>query len=271
MKMDSTATEPRTKRINNPSDSGIEASTNEAGNSELVPDVNVTSNSAREENSYSVVSSLWHRKVREMEEKMLSMENQLKQKDTHIQTLERENRDLKQHLAGSQKVMSDLAKVHDEQAIAKARALLSPKFTINQINLLLGTKARVRWTSEELAQGLSLRYFGAPGHEFVTKTLQYPLPKLSCLQKYTSRMDMRQGFLEDVLNMLKAKSNCMSEKDRACVLLYDEMSCKEIYEYDKKHDDVLGPHSKMQVIFYPFTSISHMLLYRNKLFQYDVR
>lgn len=198
-----------------------------------------------ESKTFDLISSLWHSKVQMMQVEMEQYKDETKSKDGYITMLEEENRKLKVKLTEQQRVMSDLSVVHNEQVISKARELLSPKFSNNQINLMMGLRARVNWTSDELAQGLSLRYFGVQGHNFVTKTLQYPLPKLSCLQKYVSRMDMRQGFLEEVLTMLKVKSSNMSE--RVCVLLYDEMSCSEILEYDRKHDDVLGPHTKVQV------------------------
>lgn len=248
------STEPRIDTGEDTNDSGIATADQEMiEKSGLTTEPSVSSGStiaksaAVCEKSFDVVSLAWQQKVREMETKMNAMEQQLERKDCDIKTLVAENRNLKQALAKNQETMADLSKVHDNHVIVKARKLLSSKFTKNQADLMLGVKSRVRWTNEELAQGFSLRYFGAPGHDFVTKTLQYPLPKLTCLKKHASRMDMRQGFLEDVLSMLKAKSVTMSEQEKVCVLIYDEMSCSEIYEYDKKHDDVLGPHSKMQV------------------------
>lgn len=136
----------------------------------------------------------------------------------------------------------------DDKLIAeKAREMLKPVFTQNQLDKLTGQKRRVNWTNQELSTGYTLRYFSAAGYDYLTKELKYPLPRPSCLREYASKMDMRQGFLYDSLAMLKIAAPNLTERDRASVMLYDEMSTRELYEYDRKHDDVLEPHKKAQV------------------------
>lgn len=40
----------------------------------------------------------------------------------------------------------------------------------------------------------------------------------------------------------------MQPKDKYVVLQYDEVKIKRCYEYDKQNNQVLGPHSQMQVV-----------------------
>ena len=188
------------------------------------------------------------KKTSDLELRIKELEQQLQERDIAISVLQDQNEQQKKRVADLEKLSRDLTDVRETHIIEKSRELLSSKLTRNQSDLLLGVKKRVNWSNEELSRGFTLRFFGLPGYDYLTKNLGMPFPRSSCLRQYASRMDMRQGFLNEVLQMLKAKSQSMSEFERVCVLLYDEMSVSEVYEYDRKHDDVLGPHTKVQVI-----------------------
>lgn len=187
------------------------------------------------------------KKTADLELRIKELEQQLQERDIAISVLQDQNEQQKKRVADLEKLSRDLTDVRETHIIEKSRELLSSKLTRNQSDLLLGVKKRVNWSNEELSRGFTLRFFGLPGYDYLTKNLGMPFPRSSCLRQYASRMDMRQGFLNEVLQMLKAKSQSMSEFERVCVLLYDEMSVSEVYEYDRKHDDVLGPHTKVQV------------------------
>ena len=47
---------------------------------------------------------------------------------------------------------------------------------------------------------------------------------------------------------MKVKSSSISEKDRACILAYDEMSLEKEFFYDKTPDILSEPKSKVQVV-----------------------
>lgn len=75
------------------------------------------------------------------------------------------------------------------------------------------------------------------------------VPQRRCLRDYAARIDMRQEFLEEIFLMMKVQAPTMTPWERVAILLYDEFSSREMYEYDRKHDDVLGPHKKAQVYY----------------------
>ncbi|KAJ4425499.1 hypothetical protein ANN_27693 [Periplaneta americana] len=83
-----------------------------------------------------------------------------------------------------------------------------------------------------------------------TKKLHYPLPSISSLQRWAATLTMRQGILPNVpvLKLMKMMGQTMTDFEKATVLCYDEMKVDSLYEYDQKHDEVLGPHSYIQVI-----------------------
>lgn len=49
-------------------------------------------------------------------------------------------------------------------------------FTTNQIKLISGKQTRVRWTSEELSQGFTLRFLNQKCYQHMRIELHYPLP-----------------------------------------------------------------------------------------------
>lgn len=59
---------------------------------------------------------------------------------------------------------------------------------------------------------------------------------------------MRQGVLQDVLRVMQVIGLTMTDLERTTVLAFDEIKVFSLYEYDKQHDEILGPHKYMQVV-----------------------
>ncbi|XP_067129670.1 uncharacterized protein [Centruroides vittatus] len=87
--------------------------------------------------------------------------------------------------------------------------LLTQVFTKSQISLLSKKKKRVNWNTEDMSIALTLRYYSKKCYLYLKNKLHYPLPCVSSLKKWASRVNLRQGILKDVLLMLKlAGENC---------------------------------------------------------------
>lgn len=71
---------------------------------------------------------------------------------------------------------------------------------------------------------------------------------ISTLQSWASKIEMRQGILQGVFKILEVSANTMTTTEKLVVLLFDEVKVCELYEYDKKYDEIVGPHSQMQVV-----------------------
>lgn len=196
---------------------------------------------------YDVPELSLNNRILVLEQEIENLNRALLEKDSQIETLRKQNADQQEQMCYTKKQLVVLQQVNDQQVRKVASAKLQSRFTPNQMNLILDIKRKVKWTSEELSQGFTLRYFSLPGYIYLTNELRSPFPKASTLKHYAGMMDMRPGFLDAVLTILKGKSKTMSELERCCVLLYDEMSCRDVLEYDRKHDQVIGPHSKIQV------------------------
>ena len=61
-------------------------------------------------------------------------------------------------------------------------------------------------------------------------------------------MNLKQGILDDVINLLKNITIDLSECHRECVLSLDEMKVNRILEYDPASDEILGPHNYLKVV-----------------------
>lgn len=78
--------------------------------------------------------------------------------------------------------------------------------------------------------------------------LNYPLPAISSLQRWASKIELRHGLAPDILKMLDIMGKDKPDKERAVIILFDEMKVEKIYEYDPKNDEVIGPFNYLQVV-----------------------
>lgn len=59
---------------------------------------------------------------------------------------------------------------------------------------------------------------------------------------------MRNGVHEDVLNIMKLNGDGLQDYEKLTVLMFDEVKISTTMEYDVLRDEVVGPHSQMQVV-----------------------
>ncbi|KAB0804485.1 hypothetical protein PPYR_01455 [Photinus pyralis] len=118
----------------------------------------------------------------------------------------------------------------------------------SQLDLVLGKKKKIVWRSDDISKAFAIRYFSKRCYTYLRETLKYPLPGISSLQRWASRLDLRQGLLMNVLKFLEIGGNNLTEFEKVCIIQFDEVKVNSVYEYDRKADEVLGPHSQMQVV-----------------------
>lgn len=130
----------------------------------------------------------------------------------------------------------------------KLHEILRKILSENQIKLLLGKRKKVIWNEEEMAVAFTLRYYSKKSYIYLREKLNYPLPGLSSLRRWASKINMRHGMLKDVLKFMKLAEEAMSDFEKCVVLQFDEVKVKSIVEYDKGLDEIVGPHMQMQVV-----------------------
>lgn len=133
-------------------------------------------------------------------------------------------------------------------SIDKISELMFPILTRRQIEIIMTKKKKVVWRNEDVCRALTLRYLGKRPYMFLRDQWKMPLPAISTLQRWASKLDLRSGLLKQVIDIMKTASTKMEAKDRFVVIQFDEVKVKSCYEYDKKDDKVLGRHSQLQVV-----------------------
>ncbi|XP_071630365.1 uncharacterized protein [Temnothorax longispinosus] len=80
-------------------------------------------------------------------------------------------------------------------------------FTPKQIDVLMSNerKKRVKWGLKDISAAIMLRSLSPKAYRFL-KENHYPLPGLSTLRNWASRMELKEGILSDVVFLMKKKA-----------------------------------------------------------------
>lgn len=117
----------------------------------------------------------------------------------------------------------------------------------NQMKLMTQDAKKVRWTSEDLSKAFAIRYTGIQPYK-VMKLFGYPLPDISTLNELSSKLDISPGIFHKVLAVMKPILLELPEIHRITVLSFDETAVDSRIEFDKRHEMIVGPHKKAQVV-----------------------
>ena len=193
--------------------------------------------------------------MQKSENEQLKLE--LEKKDKIIENFKKYSEEMRTNLMKSKKDINKLVKkieriekefISPKGFIAKMKETLKTVLSSNQIDIITKKKKRVFWTKDEIASAFLLRYFGKRGYMCIKNDFKIPLPSISTLNRYASKIDIRSGILKDILTFMKINSENFLPRDFATVLSFDEMKVESIYEYDPAVDEILGPHKYLQVI-----------------------
>lgn len=76
----------------------------------------------------------------------------------------------------------------------------------------------------------------------------FPYPSKSTLNRRISNIDVEPGVLTALLNILKCRTQEMTEPDRLCILSFDECSVAHAWSYDKGTDTLYSPKDRAQCV-----------------------
>lgn len=124
--------------------------------------------------------------------------------------------------------LESLNKCFEEKQIShlnnlKMQEMLEQCFTKNQVNLILNKKKLVTWTTEEISQAITIRHFSKRCYIYLRQRLNFPLPAISTLQRWASKIVMNQGILPDVLRFMDIASTNLTDLDKLVVLQFSYM------------------------------------------------
>lgn len=95
-----------------------------------------------------------------------------------------------------------------------------------------------RWPDGHMAFAMN-RYFHSP-KEYIYHSKELLLPSVRSLQNWLQDIVLEPGIMPTVLATLQKNMENWPLKDRACTLLFDEISLKSNLYYDPKKDRVHG-------------------------------
>ena len=100
-------------------------------------------------------------------------------------------------------------------------------------SVVKGPRGR-RWSKKDKLLALAMHYSGPKAYRFLATV--FHLPSVKLLRKWISSFRITTGICKDVISYLKRKFSIMSQSDKLCALVFDEMSVKSAMRYDPTYD-----------------------------------
>ena len=95
-----------------------------------------------------------------------------------------------------------------------------------------------QYGEEEEVRALALYFQGPRAYRFLQK--RYVLPHPRTLRRKMEKIQMRPGFHDAILALIKEKFARASAKDKLCVISFDEMQLKPRLTYQRGEDLIEG-------------------------------
>ena len=128
------------------------------------------------------------------------------------------------------------------------------RFTPAQTKVLMNPKkqTKARCSREDIIRNVALRSISPKGYEFLRKNGPLYLPSKQTMEKWLDGMlECRSGFNDDAIKLQRLKLESESELKplyKHAIITFDEVHVKETVELYSKAQEIVGPHSKLQVV-----------------------
>ena len=95
-----------------------------------------------------------------------------------------------------------------------------------------------RWTARDKSYAVSLYHTSPKAYRMLQK--QFFLPSVDTLRRVMRKIEIYPCFPKKLIEAFRLKVNSMEEKNKLCVLLFDEMSLKQSLNYNVERDYIEG-------------------------------
>ncbi|XP_035212976.1 uncharacterized protein LOC118186912 isoform X2 [Stegodyphus dumicola] len=167
-------------------------------------------NNRQEESVMSLKYDQLLQEIKRLKAKNNSLRNDncilLKTLKTQNESLKKENLLLKQSLEKCRR----LIKKHAKEKLEFTKSILSKIFTPGQIKILLGAK-RVVWNSKDFVAAIALRTVSRKAYIYLKNQMKIPLPGLSTLRKWESKLSFQRGLQSVALELVNNKGKELTE------------------------------------------------------------
>lgn len=185
------------------------------------------------EDKSSEVDPVIEESIEDKYQKLLNNHEKLKTKYNHLSELKRNQ---KNRIIMLNKKFNLLSQKFGEQT-SQSHSLeeaLKTVYSQTQLNLITKQRKKVIWGTDDISKAFTIRYLSKRCYIYLRNKLHYPLPHVSKLVKWASRLNFRQGILLNVIRIMKIAALSFNELEKLCVIQYDEMKIQTAFEYDKK-------------------------------------
>jgi hypothetical protein len=190
--------------------------------------------------------------MEDIEKECQALRMQLMQSNEENQKLREKEKQMQAMIDDLQAKLAtaNLDQLKFDQAIEKKMIpILQRYFSEGQIRCILENRKYVRWSIDDYASAISFRSVSPKAYRYFQLKLNYPLPSLSSLRRWALKtFDIREGFLSDVLAVMREKGKTFTSFQKITVITFDEMAVSSEVQFDSKLEKLVGPCGKVQVI-----------------------
>ena len=151
----------------------------------------------------------------------------LRKQISRLQTGSKKNLSAKQEIENIKKSASKY--LNDKQQIFFSKQL--------DLSLVKSAKGR-RWSAADKSNALSLYHASPKAYRLLQK--QFVLPSANTLRKVMRGINIYPGFPENIVQAFKLKVDQMTEVEKECCLVFDEIALKKQLNYNVEKDFIEG-------------------------------
>lgn len=97
-----------------------------------------------------------------------------------------------------------------------------------------------KWMQDEKEFALFLYYTSPKAYIFLRNKKKFALPCITLIRVWINDLQLKPGINPQIMHKIAMKAENMSNFEKECVLMWDEMSIKAILQYNSKDDLVEG-------------------------------
>lgn len=117
-----------------------------------------------------------------------------------------------------------------EEAVRLAK-WVAEKFGKNGARKII-TGKRVKWSVNEISKAIKYQSSRSNLYNLQLKD-GFPFPAVRTLQNWMKKVSCRPGIIAPVVAMMTAEGKKLTDMDKVCVLMADEMKFREVFEFEE--------------------------------------
>jgi hypothetical protein len=191
-----------------------------------------------------------------------------------VVTFNKQEKEIKELKKAEQELISSRRTIEEQKVeLDKANrekelvlTCLRQRFSTAQLERIFHNK-NTNWSQEDFRKAITLLGISDKAYKVTRELLKVPLPARSAVKKLLANIQMSEGILEGVLNLIRAAGDAMTELERQVSFCFDEaqLSSRKQVTYNTTTDQVQGPHKLMQTAMISgiYSSFSNPVFYKN--------